>query len=94
MVQREFVEARLHVDFVMEICKRQHRAGRYFLHEHPWQASSWRLDSVSEVAGLDGVLKVQADQCQFDSEDVVSGNPVRKRTGFLTNSQCLADSLT
>ncbi len=57
-------------------------------------ASSWQLDSVSEVAELDGVLKVQADQCQFGAEDVVSGNPVRKRTGFLTNSKCLADSLT
>ncbi len=37
VVQRELVEARLHIDFVMEIYKRQHRAGRYFLHDHPWR---------------------------------------------------------
>jgi len=93
-VRRLRVEAELHMNFVAELYKIQHAAGRYFLHEHPWQASSWKLDSMQEVAKLDGVMKVRGDQCQYGAVESKSGDPVRKATGFMTNAPRLAASLS
>ena len=38
--QKELKKARRHLDFVVSLYERQAAAGRYFLHEHPAQASS------------------------------------------------------
>ena len=48
------------LDFAMKCCRRQHDAGRYFVHEHPRSASSWTLvPSVTALMDLPDVYTVQ-----------------------------------
>ena len=58
------VEARLHLEFVAQLYHEQVQGGRYFLHEHPSQATSWDKKSIKSVAELLDVKVVWADQCQ------------------------------
>ena len=52
---KEHVQAMVHIKFVMEHYQLQAAAGRYFLHEHPAQASSWEEDVVRKTASIDDV---------------------------------------
>ena len=48
------------LDFAMKCCRRQHDAGRYFVHEHPRSASSWMpVPSVTALMDLPDVYMVQ-----------------------------------
>ena len=47
--QRRWCEAKLHIQFVCELCEQQIKEGRWFLHEHPAGASSWDLDEVKKI---------------------------------------------
>ena len=96
--QMNFDKAKRHVKCCCSLYKLQSAAGRYFLHEHPWTARSWKLGCIKEVGQLQGAQKVQAHMCRFGMEshvDKVSGEkgPVMKPIGFLTNSWCVADEL-
>ena len=42
--EEKLAEGRRHLSISMEGCKKQHLAGRLFLHEHPHTASSWEED--------------------------------------------------
>ena len=91
-------KAKRHVKFCCSLYKLQSKAGRYFLHEHPWTARSWNLDCVEEVSQLPNVQKVQTHMCRFGMESHINEKngekgPVMKPTGFLTNSWCVADEL-
>ena len=71
----------------------QAAAGRYFLHEHPSGALSWNLTAIKDLRELPGVVRVNADQCQYGATAVSGtrrGVPIKKPTGFLTNSPELA----
>ena len=92
VVARELVKAKVHLAFCMELYEVQRSAGRYFLHEHPAQASSWQEDVVQAVEAMEGVFKTTVDQCQYGMEDE-DGSPMRKPTTFMTNSACLVESL-
>ena len=59
------MEAKLHLDFCAHLYRIQHEGGRLFLHEHPDTASSWKEESIREVAAIKDVLYVEADQCAF-----------------------------
>ena len=48
-VKRRRAEGELHVRFCCELYKLQAEAGRYFLHEHPANAASWRLTEVQKM---------------------------------------------
>ena len=48
-------EAKLHLDFVVPLNIEQVEGGRYFLHEHPSQATSWEVGSVTESPRIPGV---------------------------------------
>ena len=61
LVAAERAKAVKHMEFVRRLYRKQVEAGRYFLHEHPAQATSWNLPCVSEVAALDGVATVVGD---------------------------------
>ena len=66
----------------------QIEGGRYFLHEHPSHATSWALPSVQRIASLPGVIRTDADQCQYGAEvkqGKQRGDPIKTPTGFLTN---------
>ena len=70
----------------------QWKVGRYFLHEHPAEASSWQEECIHRVLKKHGVIRVVGDQCQYGlkSEDQGRVGPARVRIGFMTNSICLA----
>ena len=43
----------------------QRAHGRYFLHEHPWLATSWHMDVMTRLEEYMDVRKVQIHMCQF-----------------------------
>ena len=42
-------EGRQHLKFVVKIYKQRHEAGKYFLHEHPSGATSWREPCIENL---------------------------------------------
>jgi len=89
---REAVEL---VSFAVEVCKEQARAGRKFVFEHPLTASSWALESLTNLMSMPGVEKVTTHMCAFGmkSQDLFGEDPVMKPTRFLTNSIAIRDKL-
>ncbi len=86
-----------HLEFVVSLYVEQLQGGRYFLHEHPQYATSWTERVMKELAEIKGVIRTNGDQCQFGAEvkhGPKTGQPVKKPTGFLTNSPKLAEVLT
>ena len=53
---RAVQEAYEHLSFCMAVYRWQVERGAYFIHEHPWSASSWKLRTVQAVRRLPGVL--------------------------------------
>ena len=84
-VERERVEAEVHLRFVCDTYKAQYEAGRYFLHGHPLFATSWKTDIIQEVMELPGVETAWGDQCQNGQQGGTDG-PVNKPTRWLSNS--------
>ena len=54
-------EALLH--FAAKVYEDRHSKGRWFLHEHPWSATSWQDKRVMEVASLPGVFIARGEMC-------------------------------
>ena len=54
-------------------------AGRFYIHEHPVSASSWKIDSMKTLAAEYGTYLVKRDQCMFGLATI-----------FLTNSLAVA----
>jgi len=84
-VRRELVKANVHMEFVAELYREQVLAGRYFLHEHPLCATSWKLECILDVMAMQGVDSEWCDQCQYGQE-AGTGHPVRKPTRWMSNS--------
>ena len=68
------------------------------MHEHPWSAKSWALEKVERLLKNPAVTLVQGHMCRFGMEavkDRSSGTmgPVKKPTGFMTSSPCIAREL-
>ncbi|CAK0870975.1 unnamed protein product, partial [Prorocentrum cordatum] len=96
IVEAEILEGEAHLNFSMEICKERYKAGKLFLHEAPWSASSWHRPSVQEVMQLAGVSLVHGPMCRWHMQATDSNGKlgfVRKETGWLTNSELLAEIL-
>ena len=95
-LDRAYARATVHMEFVASLYAEQAATGRYFLHDHPSGASSWGIAAVKALQDLPGVARVNADQCQYGATAVSGtrrGGPVKKPTGFLTNSRELALTL-
>ncbi len=95
-VKTKLESALEHVKFCLELCVRQHAAGRLFMFEHPVGASSWGTQMMNQVANMNGVMKVNFDFCAMDMKTKdVSGEmkPAKKRTTVLTNSAAIATLL-
>ena len=89
--------ARVHITFVVQLYRDQVEGGRYFLHEHPVGASSWSLPEIEALLQVEGVQRVHGDQCQYGAEAIrgsSKGSPIMKPTGFMTNSDAVAASLS
>jgi hypothetical protein len=84
-VERRMVAADVHLAFMAELYLIQMKGGRYFLHENPEGARSWERKSMAEIASDPRVNKVVGDQCQYGQQSS-NGNPVRKSTGWMSNS--------
>ncbi|CAK0840427.1 unnamed protein product, partial [Prorocentrum cordatum] len=86
----------VHLVFCAERYKEQVKAGRLFLHEQPASSRSWRLWMIREVAEMPGVHYVECDQCAHGlwCTDAIGPAPVKKPTGWLTNSAEIARELT
>ena len=85
IVKEEIDKARLHLAWCCKLYRDQIARGAYFLHEHPRMARSWSEPCVQRVLGMAGVHKIVADQCQLGQEDDW-GEPIKKPTGFMSNS--------
>ena len=51
--------------FAMKVYRLQVDEGRYFVHEHPATASSWREGAVKDLVKRQGVSMVVSDLCMF-----------------------------
>ena len=81
-----WAEAFLHLDFSMWLCMWQRSHGRYYIHEHPYKASSWKRQSVEEEASQPGAEKTSWDQCQTGLVTPDEARvPIKKRTTLLGN---------
>ncbi len=78
--------------FGVTVCQLQHASNRYYLFEQPWSASSWKTIAVKRLINLPGVRIARTDQCAFGLSDP-SGQLIKKRTGFATNSIFIARNL-
>ena len=86
----------LHLNFVAELYAEQLDGGRYFLHGHPLHASSWEIPSIARIMAMPNVQRVHGDQCQFGAEiqsGADRGSPIKKPSGFMTNSPAIANAL-
>ena len=96
--QENLEEAKRYVRFCVKIYNYQREKGRYFLHEHPWLATSWMIPEMTKLEGEEGVQRVRTDMCQFGMQSRTAGigsilGHVLKPTGFLTNSKHVAREL-
>ena len=98
-LQDNFEQAKRYVRCCANIYKHQREAGRYFLHEHPWLATSWFLPEVAEIMNFDDFQRVRTDMCQFGMTSRSGGvgrtlGQVLKPAEFLTNSSHIAQELS
>ena len=68
-LKQERAEAVKHLEFVCHLYKKQAKAGRWFLHEHPAQADSWGEQCVRDVMKIKDADIVVMDQCQYGQGD-------------------------
>ena len=92
-VERRRLAGVVHLEFVCRLYDLQLKNKRYFLHEHPATATSWREPCIADILSRDGVDRVVGDQCQYGQGDE-HDNPVRKSTGWMSNSPCVREALS
>ena len=63
--EKRMTEARHHLHVSCKMYRKQHDAGRTFLHEAPWGASSWRDPEVQAILALPGVKLVRGPMCRW-----------------------------
>ena len=87
-----YKEAYEHLKFCASVYRWQYMRNKYFLREHPFTATSWRLQFMIALRALAGVDLIVGDQCPFgqfasykDELGKLKSALVRKRTGWLTN---------
>ena len=88
VVERELRDAEAHMKFCIELYEMQVQAHRYFLHEHPAGASSWKMKEMVALMMAGEVDAVTFDMCRFGMVAARNGEegPVRKRTTAVSNS--------
>ena len=93
---KELEDAKKHVRFCIKLYMEQVRGGRYFLHEHPENATSWHMPEVIELAAQAGVGMTVCDMCAYGMEitDKDGVALVRKSTKFLTNADEVAKRIS
>ena len=91
-IRRRRVEGELHMRFCCEIYAMQLSAGRYFLHEQPASAASWTVPEILELLKDPRVQMTVGHQCQY-GQQTSSGQPIKKPTGWMSNSPAILEQL-
>ena len=60
-------DGRQHLRFACSLYRRQIARGKFFLHEHPASAMSWKEEEIDALSRLPYVHVVTADQCMYGS---------------------------
>ena len=82
-------EGRTHLAFMASLYRKQILKGKFFLHEHPASATSWKETSIAALAALPSVFTTVAHQCMYGLTTPTSAGesaPAKKATRFMTNS--------
>ena len=94
--RKSLVEAKTHLEFSAEIYQMQIDEGRYFLHEHPTTASSWRYDCMQRLIVNPYVGSIVFHMCQYgmmQKDDDGIEKHVKKPTRWLSNSPYVLNEL-
>ena len=96
--EEEKAQATEHLRFCSLLYQHQLRRGRHFLHEHPWGASSWKVDCIEDLLADPRVFTVETHMCRFGMTSHIRERDgprglVKKPTGFMTSSRCIAAQL-
>lgn len=86
--QKRMNRARMHLRFACALHMLQHKAGRYFVHEHPRAASSWTEQCIADVVRKTGANFTHLDQCMFGlvtTDDDGNTLPAKKATTLMSN---------
>ena len=95
-VKRRVDEGLIHLKFVCRLYKRQIQRGKFFLHEHPHGALSWRTKPILRILKMAGVDTVVNHQCMFGlmTADGHGGTlPAKKPTRWMSNSPWMLKEL-
>ncbi len=92
-LEKRRVAGDIHLAFVCELYTMQMDGDRYFLHENPDQAASWGRPCMQPLLSDDRVQRSVGDQCQFEQQSHL-GDPVKKPTGWLSNSPEILKALS
>ena len=95
-MQQTIAHGRKHLEFRARLYEIQWRDGCYLLHEHLDAASSWQDECATNILKRRGVVRVVGDQCRYGlrPHDGQREGFARKMFGFVTDSQCIAKSLS
>ena len=74
-----------HLCFACLVAILQHKAGRYFIFEHPRRAASWEEATLQKLLNLSGVDVFSSDQCHFDLKSPDGVSWLTKATTFVAN---------
>ena len=94
--ERKLLQATVHLRFCFELYEWQANNGRFWLHEHPDKAWSWKLDFVQELMQRPDTIRVTGDQCPFGLTSVDFDGSMQlavKPTGWATNSARIAEQV-
>ena len=80
--------------FLAGICQHRHQRGRYYLLENLAGSAAWVFDGIlAKLLERYAGKFVIGDQCAFGLKDMESGKPIKKSTGWLSNSEVILNYL-
>ena len=86
------VHSMRHLEAVTQMYHGQVDDNNYFLHEQSDRDEFWNEPSIQRILMRNGVSWIRNDLCAAGL--TVDGYSARMATGWLTNSQCIADELS
>ena len=95
VVKRLQNEGIMHLRFCVELYNMQCDNGRYFVHEHPYSASSWGDREMLRLIYRDGVVFGKGHMCRQNMALCDARGPglALKATGWLTNTSFILKEL-
>jgi hypothetical protein len=95
-VRRRLVQAHLLLNFALDVYRWQMSRGKYFLHEHPNSATSWKSPAMQDLLTQKSVCTTTADACRFGMTALDHNGaqgPVKKPTRWASNAPLVLEEL-